>query len=317
MAPLRILIADDHAAVRRGIRRLLESHEHWEVCGEAGDGKEAVELAVKLRPDIVVLDITMPQMNGFDAARQIRQNAPGARILLLTMHDAAQLAKEVLLAGGDAVVVKSEAHHSLIRAIESLRVPRALIHLAGSVIDRVRHIGAFFHSADERYRVLEPFIAEGLANGEKALHIIDPPDRRSHVARLTEAGIDVERAQAEGQIELLSWEDAYLRDGKFDQDAMVTVLGELLSKGSADGFPLTRVVAHMEWALEDRPGVDHLVEYEVQVNDVLPDYGDVVVCAYDLSKFSGDTITDVMRVHPVVLIDGSLLTNPASSHRIP
>jgi DNA-binding NarL/FixJ family response regulator len=310
MGALRILIADDHAAVRRAIRALLESHEQWEVCGEANDGKEAVELAAKLRPDVVVLDITMPELNGLDAARRIRQNVPDARVLLLTVHDATtQLAKEARLAGGDAVVVKSEAHHSLIRAIESLRVPRALIHLAGSVLDRVRHVGAFFHSEEERYRVLGPFIAEGLANGEKALHLIEPPDRSRHMARLTAAGIDADRAQENGQIDLLSWEEAYLRGGRFDQHAMLTLLGELLSKGSEDGFPLTRAVAHMEWALEDRPGVEHLVEYEALVNDIVPNYGDVVVCAYDLTKFSGETIIDVLRVHPVVLIAGRLHTN--------
>jgi DNA-binding NarL/FixJ family response regulator len=310
MGALRILIADDHAAVRRGIRTLLESHERWEVCGEASDGKEAVELAAKLGPDIVLLDITMPELNGFDAARQIRQRAPDARVLLLTMHDAAQVAQEVRIAGGDAVVVKSEAHHSLIRVIESLRAPRALIHLAGSVVDRVRHIGAFFHSEDERYRVLGPFIAEGVANGEKALHIIEPPDRDLHVARLTEAGIDTERAQAKAQLELLSWGEAYLRGEKFDEDAMLTLFRQLLSKGAADGFPLTRLVADMEWALQDLPGVDHLVQYEARVNDFIPDYSDVVVCAYDLRKFSGHMIIDVMRVHPVVVIGGSLRTNP-------
>lgn len=310
MAALRILIADDHAAVRSGIRTLIQSHAQWQVCGEAIDGKQAVELAARLKPDVVVLDLTMPELNGLEAARRIRREVPDARVVVLTMHEAAELAREVRRAGGHAVVVKSDAHQSLIRAIESLRTPGAPIRLADSVLDDLRHVAAFFRSAEERYRILGPFVAEGIANGEKALHIIDPPDRGTHVAHLTEQGVESERAEARGQLEFLEWQETYLRGGEFDQDAMLTLMGQLLNKGSTDGFPLTRAIAHMEWALQDRPGVADLVQYEVRVNSLLRDCRDVVLCAYDLTKFSGDVIIDVMRGHPVVLIGGCLRENP-------
>ena len=151
------------------------------------------------------------------------------------------------------------------------------IRFAGSVLDAKRHVCAFFHSPDEEYRVLLPFIKEGFERGEKAFHIVDPKLRTEHAQRLASAGIDVEAAEKSGQFELRNWADAYLRDGHFDQDRMLALIQEVLDGGIEQGFALTRLVAHMEWALEDRPGVDDLVEYETRLNYVLPRYKDPVI----------------------------------------
>lgn len=150
------------------------------------------------------------------------------------------------------------------------------VHLAGSVLDRARHVCAFFHAREEEYRVLMPFIAEGFAHGDRAFHIVDPVHRADHMARLRDAGIDTQSAEASGQLTVLRWEDAYLRGGHFDQNAMLALIEEVLTAGKAGGFPLTRLVANMEWALEDRPGVDDIVEYETRLNYVLPKYNDAV-----------------------------------------
>src|SRR5688500_12224124 len=150
------------------------------------------------------------------------------------------------------------------------------VHLAGSVPDRARHVCAFFHSRDEEYRVLMPFIAEGFEHGDRAFHIVDPDNRADHVDRLREAGIDTASAEARGQLTVVRWEDAYLREGHFDQNAMLALIEEVLQAGTAQGFPLTRLVANMEWALEDRPGVEDIVEYETRLNYVLPKYDDAV-----------------------------------------
>jgi DNA-binding NarL/FixJ family response regulator len=310
MPELRILIADDHAPLRRSIRSLLESHAQWSVCGEAADGEEAIEEAERLRPDVVLLDISMPKLNGLEAARRIRQSVPTAQLLVLTMHSSDQLPEEARRAGARDVVMKSDADRSLIGAIESLRAPDRAIPLAGSVIRQWRHVAAFFRSEEERYRVLAPFIADGLAVGEKAIHIIDPPDRDRHVRRLTEAGIDVAGAVARHQLVLLPWNEAYLRDGRFDQQAMIDLLRQMLGEGTAQGYPLTRGIAHMEWALQDRPGVHDLIEYEWRLNDVLAECDDVVICAYDLTKFTGAVIVDVLRSHPMTIVGGSLRENP-------
>src|ERR1700746_852632 len=96
---LRILIADDHEVARRGIRSLLESHPAWQVCGEARDGREAVELANKMNPDVILLDIGMPNLNGLEAARQILATLPNVAILILTMHDSDSMVRDCLRAG--------------------------------------------------------------------------------------------------------------------------------------------------------------------------------------------------------------------------
>ena len=151
------------------------------------------------------------------------------------------------------------------------------IRFAGSVLGTQRHVCAFFHTPDEEYRVLLPFIKEGFECGEKAFHIVGPKLREEHVRRLASAGIDVAAVEQSGQFELRNWADAYLRDGHFDQNRMLALIQEVLEGGKQQGFPLTRLVAHMEWALEDRPGVDDLVEYETRLNYILPRYKDPVI----------------------------------------
>jgi len=121
MSGLRILIADDHEVARQGIRALLESHPGWEVCAEAKDGREAVELANNSKPDIALLDIGMPNLNGLDAARQILAMSPAIRILILTMHDAEQVVREVLAAGARGFVLKSDAARDLDAAVDALQ----------------------------------------------------------------------------------------------------------------------------------------------------------------------------------------------------
>jgi len=118
---LRILVVDDHAVVRRGVRSLLESHEGWEVCGEATTGRDAVEQSRQLRPDVVVMDLSLPGLNGLDATRQILKDAPDTEVLVLTMHRSDELARDVLQAGARGYVLKSDADANLIMAVDNLR----------------------------------------------------------------------------------------------------------------------------------------------------------------------------------------------------
>lgn len=121
---LRILIADDHEVARRGIRSLLESRPGWEVCAEARDGRDAVELATKTKPDIVLLDIGMPNLNGLEAARQILAINPNVAILILTMHDSDHVIREVLRAGARGFLLKSDAGRDLVAAVDALQSQR-------------------------------------------------------------------------------------------------------------------------------------------------------------------------------------------------
>jgi len=118
--PLRILIADDHDVMREGTRAVIERQPGWEVCGVAATGREAVEQAFALEPDVVVMDMSMPELNGLDAAVQIRRRLPQTEILIFTAHQTDELIREVFEAGAKSFIFKSEAHQFLVDAIQSL-----------------------------------------------------------------------------------------------------------------------------------------------------------------------------------------------------
>src|SRR6202453_2013257 len=184
------------------------------------------------------------------------------------------------------------------------------ISLAGSQLGAIRHVCAFFNSDDEEYRVLLPFIKAGFDCGDKAVHVVNPDQRRDHLQRLAAAGIDPTAAQQRGQLELLTNTETYLRGGRFDQDRMLEVFEQLASGSSKGGFPLSRICCRMDWAVEDRSYVDDLIEFESRVNDVWRRHDDAVICTYHLSKFGGETVIDIMRTHPMIIIGGILQRNP-------
>jgi DNA-binding NarL/FixJ family response regulator len=182
----RILIADDHAIVRLGVRALLSGQPGWQICGEASNGREAVAKAIELRPDIVLLDVGMPEMNGLEAARQIRRAVPTAQVLVLTVHEAEQLARDFAEAGARGYLLKSDAGRMLIEAIATL----------------INH-GTFFHGHAEaalalprdplmtdrrltpREREVLQLLAEGRSNKEVGVALnISTKTAETHRARL-------------------------------------------------------------------------------------------------------------------------------------
>ncbi len=183
------------------------------------------------------------------------------------------------------------------------------IRFAGSQLGENRHACAFFHSEEEAYRVLLPFIGDGFACGDKALHVINPGQCRNHLQRLALAGIDPARAQQTGQLEVRTNTEAYLRDGRFDQDRMLDAFEQVAGSAAKTDFRLNRIVCHMDWAA-DRSHIDDLIEFESRVNDVWVRHEDAVICVYDLTKFGGDTVIDIMRTHPMIVIGGILQQNP-------
>jgi DNA-binding NarL/FixJ family response regulator len=132
MKGLRILLADDHEIVRHGLRRLLEAQPGWEICGEAGSGREAVEKAQRAQPDVAVLDYSMPELNGVEAARQILKALPKTEVLLLTMHDSEQFLREALEAGVRGYVLKSDAMSELVAAVRALGAHERFLSPAAS-----------------------------------------------------------------------------------------------------------------------------------------------------------------------------------------
>jgi DNA-binding NarL/FixJ family response regulator len=168
---LRILIADDHEIVRSGLRTALESQANWEIVAEAGDGKEAVIKAIETKPDVVVLDYSMPLINGADATRQIRMRLPKTEVLIFTIHDDEVLIEELLSAGARGYVVKSDSREQLIDAIEALAAHKPFFNgkatdaLLESFLARARR-GEF--TLSDREQDMVRLIAEGHTNKEIA-----------------------------------------------------------------------------------------------------------------------------------------------------
>src|SRR5882724_541623 len=173
---IRILVADDHAIMRRGLRGLLETHADWHVCGEAGNGREAVEMTIRLAPEVVVLDLTMPELNGLDAAKDIRATVPATEILIFTMHESEELIRAALASGVREVAVKSDVEGHLLAAVEALL--RHDIYFSSRVSETLRDALLRAPAAEvsgvapapltERERQVTRLLAEGKSNKEVA-----------------------------------------------------------------------------------------------------------------------------------------------------
>lgn len=177
MPPLRILVADDHQVVRTGLRALLESKAGWQVCAEAANGREAVEKASSFRPDVAVLDIGMPLLNGVEATRQIRKVSPETEVLILTMHDSEQMIQGVLDAGARGYILKDDADRNLLAAVEAVRkhkpylssrVSAAVSSLALSDVPQGERPA---RPLTPREREIVQLLAEGKSNKEIASYL--------------------------------------------------------------------------------------------------------------------------------------------------
>jgi DNA-binding NarL/FixJ family response regulator len=174
---LRILVADDHDIIRRGLKQLLTAHHGWDVCAEAKTGREALTLAEQIKPDIVVMDISMPDLNGLEAARRIRKTLPRTEILILTLHFSDQLVREMVEAGARAYIMKSDADKDLVSAVEALANHRSFFtsRAADLLQDGFRpnaapHLRASLRSRlTSREREIVQLLAEGKSSKEVAV----------------------------------------------------------------------------------------------------------------------------------------------------
>lgn len=173
MKTVRILVADDHEVVRQGLRRLLEAQPGWETCGEASSGREAVELAKRLKPDVIVLDFSMPGLNGTEAARQIIKALPRTEVLILSMHSSEPLVRGALEAGVRGYVLKSDASRDLVSGVHALVEHKPFLSpgVSGIVLDRYLRTPEKESSLDSltsREREILKLLAEGKSNKEVA-----------------------------------------------------------------------------------------------------------------------------------------------------
>jgi AcrR family transcriptional regulator len=186
------------------------------------------------------------------------------------------------------------------------------VRLAAQDLGDHRHVCALVDGPDDAYALLMPFIADGLEQGNHALHLVDPERRDAHLVRIAESGVDVPAVVASGQLDVRTWTDSYLAGGRFDRPAQIALLRRAFSEGRSLGYPLTRVIGMMEWALEDVTTAS-LLRYENGINDVLRNLPDIVVCTYDLRRHSARTIAEVLGAHPAAVVGGVLRTSHGTS----
>ena len=172
MKNVRILLADDHEIVRHGLRRLLETQPGWKICGEAGSGREALGKTLQMKPDVVILDHSMPELSGAEAARQILKALPQTEIVILTMHNSEQLLREVLEAGVHGYVLKSDAMCDMVSAVRSLLEHKRYLSPGASGVA----VEGFLHPSAEpesgrltsREREIVQLLTQGKSNKEVA-----------------------------------------------------------------------------------------------------------------------------------------------------
>jgi len=182
--------------------------------------------------------------------------------------------------------------------------------LAGTSLDPYYHVCAFFNSREDEYRVLAAFYQETIDWGEKLMHVVDDRLVADHDARMEQLGFDVCGCRASGQYQVYTWGETYLKDGVFEQEKMIDAVRGVIAEGRAAGFPRTRIMGNMNWALEGAPGSDRLIDYEVRVNDVLSEEKQPAVCVYDASRLTGAMMLDILRAHPLTLVNGVVHRNP-------
>jgi DNA-binding NarL/FixJ family response regulator len=195
MAKIRILIGDDHTLLRQGLRKILEEQPGWQIIAEAGDGREAVRHAIALRPDVAVLDIGMPLLNGIEATRQIVRRSPSVRILILSMHSDEAYVVRVLQAGAKGYLLKDSADTDLIRAVAAVAAGKSFFSpaVAGVMLDDYvrrlaeKGLGDRYDLLSEREREIFQLIAEGHSNKEIAdLLSVSPSTIETHRAHILE-----------------------------------------------------------------------------------------------------------------------------------
>lgn len=165
-ASLRILVVDDHEIVRKGLCALIQKQVGWEVCGEAANGREAVEKAAELRPGMIIMDVTMPELDGVESARRIRAVLPDAKILMLSMHNSEEMAKEALKAGAKAYLLKTDVSNELAQVIQAVLKGRT--YLSPKLERTDRGFSTFPKGLTKREREVLRFVAEGKTSKEVA-----------------------------------------------------------------------------------------------------------------------------------------------------
>jgi hypothetical protein len=182
--------------------------------------------------------------------------------------------------------------------------------LCGETHHAPMHICGFFDSEDERYEVILPYLKEGLENNDEVLNILESTSYSDHCKRLSGAGIPVEEKLASSQLKVLSADDTYLKGGSFAADKMYKMVEDALIAAHEAGYNSIRACGDMTWALRNVNGTDELIEYEARLNELTPRHSCSLICMFDVNRFSGRTMVDILATHPYVILNGKIHSNP-------
>jgi hypothetical protein len=183
------------------------------------------------------------------------------------------------------------------------------IHLCGEEVPHAGHICAFFDSRVEKYRVLAPYFAEGLAEGDRIINVVDAKEREEHLHALTRADVLVTDAIHRGQFQLLTAEETYLKEGTVDLDGMLAMLRDALETAQREGISV-RTCGEMNWIGRSNMPSEKVMSYEARVNDFVPTFQCTLVCVYDVANVQSGMVADILATHPTAIIDGRLRSNP-------
>lgn len=172
------------------------------------------------------------------------------------------------------------------------------------------HICGFFDSEEERYEIILPYLKEGLDNNEEVLDILESTSYSSHYQRLSKSGIPVDAKLATGQLKVVSADETYLKGGYFAADKMYDLVEEALVSAKQSSYNSIRACGDMAWALRGVAGTDELIEYEARLNHLTPKHSCSLICMYDVNRFSGRALADVLATHPYVILNGKIHKNP-------
>ena len=300
MSPVRTLIADDYADWRRRARLLLQARPEWEVIAEASDGSEAVQKAEELKPDLVLLDIGLPKLNGIEAARRIRQLSPSSKVLFLSLNNSPDVVQAALGTGGLGYVHKTDARSELLPAVDAVLRGKQyvssslkgyeLTDTSGGKIPH-RHEVQFYSNDAVFLDSFARFIAVALKAGDAAIVLATKSHLDSLLQRLKAEGVDTEGALQQGTYVPLDAADALSKvmvDGLLDTIRYLGGIGGLIeaAAGAARSEPPRVVVCGEGVALLHAEGkTDAAILIERGCNDLAKTYGIDILCAYPLSSF--------------------------------
>ena len=315
---ISVVLADDHRGVRESLRCLLEKEAGIEVVGEAENGVQAVQLVGLLHPDVVVMDVLMPELNGIEAARRIKECGTDTKILALSMHAERRYIANMLHAGASGYVLKDHAYAELARAVRSVAgyvKPKREVMCGTPMLAALEslqpgdHVCCIHESEEELHDLVPAFFKPALESGEKALYVADIRSPRTIMEWMSLAGIPAEEALADGRFAIMTPEQGMVCGGVFDPDRAISLITREIEAARAAGFTALRVASEMSWIFSACSGAGRLDEYEAKLNRVTANTSCTIMCLYDRNRFRAEILLDTLKSHPIVITGTDVCDN--------